>query len=108
MLAPALADPDPVGFRRTRRSPQPRRRAGRRHRDRLGAAYPRAVILDEGCRSGSLAAEISARITEKAFYDLDAPAARVCSIEAPVPYARHLEQAALPQPEQVVSAAQGM
>jgi pyruvate dehydrogenase E1 component beta subunit len=64
----------------------------------------RAVIVDEGWRSGSLAAEISARITEQAFYDLDAGVARVCSAEVPMPYPRHLEQAALPQPEQVVAA----
>ena len=47
----------------------------------------RAVIVDEGWRSGSLSAEISARIMEGAFYDLDAPVARVCSAEVPMPYA---------------------
>jgi pyruvate dehydrogenase E1 component beta subunit len=56
----------------------------------------RAVVVDEGWRSGSLSAEISARITENAFYDLDAPVGRVCSAEVPMPYARHLELAALP------------
>jgi pyruvate dehydrogenase E1 component beta subunit/2-oxoisovalerate dehydrogenase E1 component len=65
----------------------------------------RAVVVDEGWRSGSLAAEVSARIMEQAFYELDAPVARVCSAEVPMPYPRHLEQAALPQPEQVVAAA---
>jgi pyruvate dehydrogenase E1 component beta subunit len=65
----------------------------------------RAVIIDEGWRSGSLAAEVSARITEQAFYDLDAPVARVCSAEVPMPYPRHLEEAALPQPERIVVAA---
>lgn len=64
----------------------------------------RAVIVDEGWRSGSLAAEVSARIMEGAFYDLDAPVARVCGAEVPVPYARHLEEAALPQPETIVAA----
>ena len=63
----------------------------------------RAVIVDEGWRSGSLAAEISARIMEQAFYELDAPVARVCSAEVPMPYPRHLEQAALPQPDTVVA-----
>lgn len=62
----------------------------------------RALIVDEGWRSGSLAAEISARIMEQAFYELDAPVARVCSAEVPLPYAQHLEQAALPQAETVV------
>jgi pyruvate dehydrogenase E1 component beta subunit len=63
----------------------------------------RAVIVDEGWRSGSLAAEVSARIMEQAFYELDAPVARVCSAEVPMPYAAHLEQAALPQSGTVVA-----
>jgi len=65
----------------------------------------RAVVVDEGWRTGSLSAEISARITEEAFYDLDAPVARVCSAEVPMPYARHLEEAALPQVADIVAAA---
>ena len=44
------------------------------------------------------------RIVEDAFYDLDAPIARVCSAEVPIPYAKHLEQAALPQPDKIVAA----
>ena len=68
----------------------------------------RAVVVDEGWRSVGLAAEVSARITEQAFYDLDAPVARVCSAEVPMPYARELEQAALPQPAAVVAAVRGM
>jgi pyruvate dehydrogenase E1 component beta subunit len=63
----------------------------------------RAVIVDEGWRSGSLAGEVSARIMEQAFYELDAPVARVCSAEVPIPYPRHLEQAALPQASTVVA-----
>jgi pyruvate dehydrogenase E1 component beta subunit len=65
----------------------------------------RAVVVDEGWRSGSLSAEVSARITEEAFYDLDAPVARVCSAEVPMPYAGHLEEAALPQVPDIVAAA---
>jgi pyruvate dehydrogenase E1 component beta subunit len=65
----------------------------------------RAVIVDEGWRSGSLAAEVAARIAEDAFFDLDAPIARVCSAEVPVPYAKHLEDAALPQVPGIVAAA---
>lgn len=64
-----------------------------------------AVVIDEGWRSGSLAAEISARIMEKGFWDLDGPVARVCSAEVPIPYARHLEMAAVPQPETILAAA---
>jgi len=65
----------------------------------------RAVIVDEGWRTGSLAGEIVARIVEQAFYDLDAPVARVCSEEVPIPYAKHLEEAALPQVPRIVAAA---
>ena len=61
------------------------------------------MVVDEGWRSGSLSAEVSARIIEQAFYELDAPVQRVCSAEVPMPYAQHLEQAALPQPETVVA-----
>jgi pyruvate/2-oxoglutarate/acetoin dehydrogenase E1 component len=64
----------------------------------------RAVIVDEGWRSGGLAAEICARIVEGAFYELDAPIARVCTAEVPIPYPKHLEDAALPQPAGIVAA----
>jgi len=64
----------------------------------------RVLIVDEGWRSGSIAAEVSARIMEKAFYELDAPVERLCSAEVPMPYAPHLEQAALPQTETIVAA----
>ncbi len=65
----------------------------------------RAVIVDEGWRTGGISAEISARIMEDAFWDLDAPVGRVCTAEVPIPYPRHLEQAALPQPAAIVAAA---
>ena len=65
----------------------------------------RMVIIDEGWKSGSLSAEIMARVMEQAFYDLDAPIERVCSVEVPIPYARHLEQAAIPQVETILAAA---
>ncbi|KRE65002.1 pyruvate dehydrogenase [Arthrobacter sp. Soil736] len=65
----------------------------------------RAVVVDEGWRSGSISAEISARITENAFYDLDAPVGRVCSAEVPIPYSKHMELAALPSVEQIMAAA---
>ena len=65
----------------------------------------RAVIIDEGWRSGSLSAEIGMRIVEQAFWELDAPIGRVCSAEVPIPYARHLESAAIPQVPAIVAAA---
>jgi pyruvate dehydrogenase E1 component beta subunit len=68
----------------------------------------RALVVDEGWRTGSLAGEVMARIMEQAFYDLDAPVARVCSAEVPVPYAKHLEDAALPQVPGIVAAARAL
>jgi pyruvate dehydrogenase E1 component beta subunit len=65
----------------------------------------RALVVDEGWRSGGISAEISARIMEQAFYELERPVARVCTAEVPLPYAKHLEQAALPQPESIAAAA---
>jgi pyruvate dehydrogenase E1 component beta subunit len=68
----------------------------------------RVVVVDEGWRSGSISAEISARITEQALHELDAPVLRVCTAEVPMPYPAHLEQAALPQPERIVAAARAV
>jgi pyruvate/2-oxoglutarate/acetoin dehydrogenase E1 component len=65
----------------------------------------KAVIVDEGWRSGSLAAEVCTRIVEQAFWDLDGPVGRVCSEEVPIPYARHLEIAAIPQVAKIAAAA---
>jgi pyruvate dehydrogenase E1 component beta subunit len=65
----------------------------------------RAVIIDEGWKTGSISAEIMARIMENAFYELDAPVARVCSAEVPMPYPKHLEDAAIPQVPGIVAAA---
>ena len=68
----------------------------------------RAVIVDEGWRAGSLSAEISARIMEQALWSLDAPVARVCAAEIPIPYPHHLEDAALPQAPAIVAAVRGV
>jgi pyruvate/2-oxoglutarate/acetoin dehydrogenase E1 component len=57
----------------------------------------RALVVDEGWRSGGISAEISARLTEQAFYELDAPVQRLCGAEVPMPYAAHMEQASIPQ-----------
>jgi pyruvate dehydrogenase E1 component beta subunit len=66
----------------------------------------RAVVVDEGWRSGSISAEVSARIMDEVFFDLDAPVARVCSAEVPMPYAKHLEDAALPSVARIIDAVQ--
>lgn len=68
----------------------------------------RLLVVDEGWRSGSLAAEVMARVVEQVFYELDAPPARVCSQEVPIPYAKHMEEAALPQVARIVLAAKGL
>lgn len=68
----------------------------------------RVVVVDEAWHTGSLAGEISARIVEQAFYELDAPIARVCTAEVPIPYAKHLEEAALPQPDKITAAVRGL
>jgi pyruvate dehydrogenase E1 component beta subunit len=64
----------------------------------------RVVIVDEGWRSGGISAEIMARIVEQGFYELDAPPVRVCGAEVPIPYPKHLEDAAVPQPERIMQA----
>lgn len=68
----------------------------------------RALVVDEGWRTGGLAAEIAARIQEGVFYSLDAPVGRLCTAEVPIPYPRHLEQAALPQAPRIVEAARSL
>ena len=65
----------------------------------------RAVVIDEAWKTGSLASEVSAILAEEAFYELDAPIARVCTVEVPIPYAKHLEDAAIPQVAGIVAAA---
>ncbi len=65
----------------------------------------RAVVIEDDWKFGGFAGEISAIIMEEAFDDLDAPVARVCGADVPMPYAKALEQAALPNPRQVADAA---
>lgn len=64
----------------------------------------RAILVEDASRSVSISSEVSARIMEKCFYDLDAPVQRLCGAEVPIPYPKHLEDAAVPQPAQIVSA----
>ncbi|MBC7442656.1 MAG: AMP-binding protein [Ramlibacter sp.] len=105
MLWTALQDPDPVLIFEHGSLYNV---AGEIDDDAILATVARthlAVIVDEGWRSGSISSELSARITESAFFDLDAPVGRVCSAEVPLPYAKHLELAAFPSLERVVAAA---
>ncbi|MCC6215464.1 MAG: alpha-ketoacid dehydrogenase subunit beta [Polyangiaceae bacterium] len=71
-------------------------------------ATRRLLVVDEGWKTGSLAGEIVAQVVETVFFDLDAPPARVCSREVPIPYAAHLEAAALPSVERIVAAGRGV
>ena len=68
----------------------------------------RVLIVDEGWKSGSISAEIAARLAEDALYELDAPVRRLCSREVPVPYAAHLEEAALPRQDDIVTMARSL
>jgi pyruvate dehydrogenase E1 component beta subunit len=65
----------------------------------------RALIVDEGWRSGGINAEVAMRIVEGAFFELDAPIGRVCAEEVPIPYAKHLEDAAIPSVERIIAGA---
>src|SRR5512135_1739304 len=64
----------------------------------------RAVVVEEGWKSYGVGSEIAARIYEEAFDYVDAPIKRVAQDEVPLPYNRTLEQAALPQVDDVIAA----
>lgn len=66
----------------------------------------RALIVEDAWRSVSISSEISARITEKVFYELDAPIKRLCGLEVPIPYPAHLEDASVPQKKDIVNEVQ--
>jgi pyruvate dehydrogenase E1 component beta subunit len=68
----------------------------------------RALIVEDAWRSVSISSEISSRIMEKAFYDLDAPVKRLCGVEVPIPYPMHLEEASVPQVQDIVNAVHKM
>ncbi|MCU0946742.1 MAG: alpha-ketoacid dehydrogenase subunit beta [Porphyrobacter sp.] len=68
----------------------------------------RCIIVDEGWKTGSLSAEIAARLAENLLFELDAPIRRVCAREVPLPYAQHLEEAALPQVADIIAAVRGL
>ena len=72
------------------------------------AGTHRALIVDEGWRSGGISAEVCARIMEMGFYDLDIPVERICGAEVPMPYAKQMEQEALPRIENIVTTVERM
>jgi pyruvate dehydrogenase E1 component beta subunit len=68
----------------------------------------RVLIVEDAWRSVSISSEISSRIIEKAFYELDAPVQRLCGVEVPIPYPLHLEDAAIPQKKDIVNTVKKM
>ena len=64
----------------------------------------RALIVEEGWQSINIGSEISARIMENVFYELDAPVKRLGGIEVPIPYPKHLEDASVPQVADIIAA----
>jgi pyruvate dehydrogenase E1 component beta subunit len=68
----------------------------------------KVLIVEEASRSVSISSEVTARIIEKCFYELDAPIQRLCGVEVPIPYPRHLEEASIPQKNQIVSTVKKM
>ncbi|MNX53380.1 2-oxoisovalerate dehydrogenase subunit beta [compost metagenome] len=68
----------------------------------------RALLVEDAWRSVSISSEVSARIMEKAFYDLDVPVERLCGVEVPIPYPAHLEEASVPQKSDIVNAVKKM
>jgi pyruvate dehydrogenase E1 component beta subunit len=68
----------------------------------------RLVTIEEGWRQSGVGAEIAARVMEHAFDWLDAPVARICGRDVPMPYAANLEKLALPSVAEVVEAARAI
>ncbi|MBT8180438.1 MAG: alpha-ketoacid dehydrogenase subunit beta [Eudoraea sp.] len=62
----------------------------------------KALIVEEAWRSVSISSEIISRIMENTFFSLDAPVERLCGIEVPIPYPKHLEDASIPQKQDIV------
>ena len=64
----------------------------------------RAVIIEEGWEYCGVGAQIATELYHDAFDAFDAPIERVTGFEVPTPYAKHLEQLALPTPQRVIEA----
>ena len=68
----------------------------------------RALLVEEAWRSVNISAEVSARIMERAFFELDAPVKRLGGVEVPIPYPKHLEDACIPQQKDIVDTVKKM
>lgn len=63
----------------------------------------RALLVEEAWGAVNVSSEVSARIMENIFYELDAPVQRLGGVEVPIPYPRHLENASIPQKEDIIN-----
>ncbi|MDA9926601.1 alpha-ketoacid dehydrogenase subunit beta [Amylibacter sp.] len=68
----------------------------------------RAIVIDEGHQSYGVTAEIASRISEGAFYHLDAPVQRMGAMDVPVPFSPALEDLTVPTPESVAARASAL
>ncbi len=68
----------------------------------------RLVVVSEACRRGSVASDISAEVTERAFKYLKAPVKIVAGLNTPIPYNSTLEQASIPQKDDIIKAVKGL
>ncbi|MCH8884702.1 MAG: alpha-ketoacid dehydrogenase subunit beta [SAR324 cluster bacterium] len=68
----------------------------------------RLVIAHEACKRGGFGAEVSAMVNERGFDELDAPIARVCALDVPMPFNDNLERAVIPSQERITDAIRGL
>lgn len=68
----------------------------------------RVLIVEEAWQSVSVSSEVISRIMEEAFFELDMPIRRLCGVEVPIPYAKHMEDASIPQKEDIVQSVRNM
>ncbi len=68
----------------------------------------KAIVIEEGCKTGGVGAEIVSRIAEKKFYSLKYPIRRIASEDLPLPCAPNLENAIIPTREKIIKAIKEM
>jgi pyruvate/2-oxoglutarate/acetoin dehydrogenase E1 component len=64
----------------------------------------KVLVAHEATRSAGVGAEVAALVTEEAFEDLDGPVRRLTAPDVPIPFSPPLEQAVLPQLEDMKEA----
>jgi pyruvate dehydrogenase E1 component beta subunit len=62
----------------------------------------RVVVVHEACKQAGIGAEIATRVMEEAFDYLDAPVVRVAGLDIPMPYSPPLDDAAVPQVDDII------